>query len=945
MSAGTVVNVEQVLAGSELAADVAASATTVTAVDPTDFTADGGTFLLGAETVTYTAVDEITGVLTLAAPLASSHTAGDRLDIQPTSVERFAHVLLEDQEEALLARVPHGLYDRIPVGLRDATLGELELVELTVDQGGELIVGDVLQVEPSIDGTMITPGTLPPVSTDGAPPAASPTPTVAGGIGSLAIGWTAIANADAVTYEVHVSTSSGFTPGPTTLAGQTDGTLLVVHRLPVDGSVLTSDATYFVKLIAKDADGSAAAGAQASGSPRQATTDDLAVGSVTADQVLVNTLTADRLASVLLLANLIETADEGQRVEIGPSGVKLFAPDNTELVDIPTDPTKSPTFRGNLVSGALTVLGNMIMQGSTNVMDKGAALTLLGKLADPGTAPTIGFEYDSDPLPSPMGDETQLVGLDFDTNGNNTTTDTLLFVGYGATGNVTLYEVSNARPVTLLRSQALFPASNMQGSSALYGVCRLGNYIWVLYTSTTGNLVLRAFDHGTFAGVSTTTVNTLSGWPVISGFSAQGLGFGTDGTNLLLLGWAGSASGSDKHVIRLSVSGSTPAFLDHFDLTGGVQRTTSSGLGGITGRDGTHYTTVTKRQSSGKNYSVFENFLTSTKALDTADGSVWTPDAVNLSSNNVSELWKGVAYDGSQYIGSATFSALIQRYSSWVWTPGSNGDKWWIAYTWRHAAEPFESLVSPLSNVVLNGGTGGIGRIGLSAQVPMRGQLKITIPQLPGDADSARVYELPSSTTPASSSLHLQTPVTTVYGVSSGFFILRGYSAAGAAPDTAHPFPGGNASIQADASVAGVTAVWKLLSDATLLLTRSTTAQRPASPVEADLRYNEDLSIPEFYDGSGWKGAAVQVVTVLGVNIASTAASSSGTQTISIPGLRVGDFCFFIGVNSNDAIQFHFRTEPLCATAGQIVLRYFNADTATRDPAAAGFSFLVVRVG
>lgn len=947
MSAGTVVNVVEVLAGSELVGNTSIGAGTITVVDPTDFNPEGGTFQLGAELVTYTSVDDVTAIVTLSGTLAATHTDGDRVDLLPATVERWAHVLAEDQEEALEARVPHALYDRVPVGVRDEALSELELVELERDTGGELIVADVLQAEPVVDGSFIDTTTLPPNPTDGAPPAASPTAVVKGGIGSLFISWLVVANADPLTYEVHLSTSSGFTPGPTTFAGQTDGTMAVIRKLPLDGSALDGSGatTYYAKIIAKDTDGAAAAGVEGSGAPEPATTPELAVGSVVADTVFTNSLTADRLASVLLLANLIQTADAGARVELGPGGIKLYAADESVVVNIPTDPGQSPTFRGDVVTGGLTVLGNASIQGATNVMDKGSALTLLGKLSDPATAPTVTLEYDTDALPSPIPDETRVIGLDFDTNGNGTTTDTYLLLGYGLAGNVTLYEVSAARPVTLLRSSALFPTANLSGGSGgLYGVARCGGYIWVLYTSVGGNLTLRAFDAATLAGAGTTNVTTLSGYPIISGIGGQGYGFGTDGTNLLILGWASGSNGANKHVIRLSISGSTPAYLDDFDLTGGKTRTSSSGLGGITGRDGTHYTTTTKLQIGGLNVSVFENFLVSTKALDTADGSVWTPDSVNPGSGNApGEVWRGCTYDGTRYHALGIFTAIVEHFSGWVWTPGSNADTWWIGYTWYQATGTLESGVSPRKSVVLNGaGTGG--RVANATYIPMRGQLRVASPPLPADASASKVYELPSSSAPATTALHVQTPASTVYGVSADTFILTTYSGAGAAPDVAHPFPGGNSTIQGDVTAAGVTAVWKLGGDGTHLLTRSTTAQRPGTPQEADLRYNEDLSVPEFYDGAGWKGCAVQLATV-GVNIASTAGSTSGTQTVSVSGLRVGDLCFFIGVDTNDAIQFHFRTEPVCVSAGQIVLRYFNCDTATRDPASASFRFLIVRVG
>lgn len=359
MSAGTVVLVEEQIAGSELIATASIGASTITVDNPTDFTAEGGTLIIDPdgvpETKAWTTIDEVTGIITLSGTLASAHAIGDRVYPQPYQIERFANVALEDQEELLVARVPHSLYDRLPVGLRDEALSEMELVELQKGTDGELVVSDVLEVEPTIDGSFIDPVTLPPNPTDGSPPSASPTPTVQGGIGSLQIKWTAISNADAVVYEVHVSTSSGFTPGPTTLAGLTGGTLLVVHRLPSTSVPLESTITYFVKLKATDADGSAAAGTEASGSPRQADVDDLAVGSVVAGTIAANAVTADTLESVLALVTtlLAGTADAG-RVEIG-----VNPDDATDLGIRAYDSLNVPTLRVVSQDGSVYIRGRL----------------------------------------------------------------------------------------------------------------------------------------------------------------------------------------------------------------------------------------------------------------------------------------------------------------------------------------------------------------------------------------------------------------------------------------------------------------------------------------------------------------------------------------------------------------------------------------------------------
>ena len=101
---------------------------------------------------------------------------------------------------------------------------------------------------------------------DGIAPEDSPDPFITAGLGFLMAEWIATPNNDPMTYDVHVSTTSGFTPSAVTLIGSTSGTFYFVNRY-TDGSVLVPGTIYHVRLIARDTDGSAAVGAQGSGTP------------------------------------------------------------------------------------------------------------------------------------------------------------------------------------------------------------------------------------------------------------------------------------------------------------------------------------------------------------------------------------------------------------------------------------------------------------------------------------------------------------------------------------------------------------------------------------------------------------------------------------------------------------------------------------------------------
>lgn len=104
--------------------------------------------------------------------------------------------------------------------------------------------------------------------TDGLAPSASPTPVVTPGLGNLFVEWSPVSNPDLVTYEIHIATSSGFTPTESTLAGEITGTFASLSN-DAQGNRLEYDTVYFIRLIAKDADGAAPPGPQGSGSPER----------------------------------------------------------------------------------------------------------------------------------------------------------------------------------------------------------------------------------------------------------------------------------------------------------------------------------------------------------------------------------------------------------------------------------------------------------------------------------------------------------------------------------------------------------------------------------------------------------------------------------------------------------------------------------------------------
>lgn len=188
----------------------------------------------------------------------------------------------------------------------DHVTGTLGVINETLPSEDVLPIEDIEQI--AFDAaddviTKLTEAGLSPIG-DGEVPS-TVTPTVIGGIGdTLFVTWDTTANPSAVSYEVHISLTNGFTPDATSLvatyelAGQT-GFLAqwTITEMP-NGAVLVPGTTYYVKVVPKDIDGvTPGPYPQASGTPRKAGTVHIEGGSITATLLASNSVVTDKLAA------------------------------------------------------------------------------------------------------------------------------------------------------------------------------------------------------------------------------------------------------------------------------------------------------------------------------------------------------------------------------------------------------------------------------------------------------------------------------------------------------------------------------------------------------------------------------------------------------------------------------------------------------------------------
>ena len=735
---GQVRSVSDQTAGSELSAD-AAIGQTLTVEDLEWVSESGGALLVGTDARSYDTVDFTANTVHLTTATSQIWPTGTRVEPNPTSINRYIEVWTEsedyeDDPEALTARVPNVFRDRMPIGTREADAGEYVIVEREGDVEGEWVFVDFPGEDMVVTLESVDPATIP--HTDGFPPSTSPTPTLRSGAGALVVQWPGVANADPTEYEVHVSTSPSFTPvpgDPTTLAGTIAASMLWVRELPLDGSKLLSTVTYYVRLISSDADGTAAPGPVASGSPGQAGEDDILAGAVTAEK-LEGVLAI--LGSIILGAVDSDGNPIGQHVRGDANGLVLKSASGVPLVTLPTDPSQSPTFAGEVVAGALTVVGNAILRGKTTI-DRGGTLVLGDGVSDPETAPTVTMDWPTQDLyPTDSANTTYRYGLLLD--GSD------LYVGMA-------FPNSSRVVKTTLAGAYVTSVAFLGAGYTLRGVTKVGTDFYVLALNlSSGQHVV--FRHN-------------ASWSPTASFPVSSVGMnavpalGTDGTNLLV----GYRNASSFMEVR------------KYTITGTLSSTTSTNV------------ISPESQCTGILQGNFD--LGAARWVFGTIGHLYVTDTAGV--RQINEEWEmpvggvggaGIIWDSGNALGfgvvfvqASRVSKKLVAHTPWIWTTASAN--YYTRYSWYDSnaagTGTHETNVSPFAFISLY----------------KRSRLTVVIPAIPvgagsnDDPNSARIYMVPKSTPPILSDFKLQaTPTVTATALTT-------YNGAGAAPPVASNFP------------------------------------------------------------------------------------------------------------------------------------------------------------
>lgn len=613
---------------------------------------------------------------------------------------------------------------------------------------------------------------------DGTPPSASPTPIVLGGVSYLYVSFDAVPNDDVTSYDIHVSTESGFEPfygvrgvydeqnsfnptsytatgwaGPEfddgpysqytgriatgTLVGTIDGTMFYIRELP-DGSPLEYGVTYYVKIVAHDLDGTATPSSEAPGTLVQINHEDIAVDSIYANNINAGAITSETLAAVLVLSSKIVAGTEGAaRVELGnlnqtDKGIQGFGTDGTTTfrIDAVTgDVYVSGQIVATSASGnALIVEGNAELQGAANSLAESSITTLESSLQAPSNAPVLASGWDYVTLANSTNRGYYRYGGCYTaTGGSGGATPSYAFVNKNPDTAVSeLIEVTAADPATVARATTIF-----SGTSEPFGVTKLGSHYFILYKNSSGATKIRkvlASDLTTI--VADVNINADMG----GGSFRQAIG--DDGTDIYVVDRGAGGS------YRFHQYNSTLTL--HLNLT-------STNYNPGAGNDDAPTDLVYRDDGSGNRWwlstwnaaSTAPHATNNVHSFNTSFSHQYTSDTNHEcfpAAENVST--GGLVHDGTNF-WTISYNWYLKKHTNWKWT--SVSDKYWVAYSWYDSSPSTETQYGPRASITHK----------------KRSRLFITTANLPGaPVESAKIYMIPQSTDPGATAAKYQSTVT-----------------------------------------------------------------------------------------------------------------------------------------------------------------------------------------
>lgn len=535
-----ILEVSENYAGSEVVQAYAIGATILQVYDVGGFDSDGGQLEIDEVTYTYLTTDDLNDTITLAAPgLTAAIDADEGVKSLPVTVEKEATIQVEN-EEPMLARVPHYLYDAVRVGIR--VDDEREEVSVFND-GGDWVIHDIIGQELVRDGSFIDPTTIP-VRVETENPPDSPSLSVVGLLESFILQTEAITPQEWLTFQISTNYDPA-NPGAATWSDlpnmPVQTTVMPAKRQP-DGTMFSPDVDYSFRVYS---------------SHDQARTLDAPPSAVVTRQLdrSAATLVAETLITNMVIAGfalLGQVNIGGNNFTLTPPGVD---PDNPSgglrilmsdggLIHLPADGSPA-TFSGNVVANSLEIINGANISGLSRLNGE---MKLTASVLDPTVLPSVINLYDSVSLPttSPRG----------------------LCRNVANTGWVTTV---GSEMVEYLDDGSFVRSVMAPSSSPAYGVTKVGSSYYLLVFNPAISWSIWVFN-------SSFVATNVFAPAVYVNADPEKATFGTDGTNLLFATEAPGAIFGSKEVRLYRLSTANGSFIDgtHIAATlgqlGGIYR-------------------------------------------------------------------------------------------------------------------------------------------------------------------------------------------------------------------------------------------------------------------------------------------------------------------------------------------------------------------------------------
>ncbi len=417
------------------------------------------------------------------------------------------------------------------------------------------------------------------------PPTVVPPNSPAIEVAPHALGFVVIAEDIDPTSQIdyHVSTVSGFTPGPGTLLATTRSQVMDFRATP-DGVAFAKDTTYYFVAIAHNIVGDATPSAEVPGMLRLLGTDDV-------DEISVSRLVSGNMVAAVALLGSIQVG----QITLDPNTGLQIPLANGGLISLPADGTAAQFLKVLLEATSLLVQDNFELRGVNNKLI--GTFTIAAGITESNVGPTVTATWPttsayllntSITLPcSSLADGTTewvtvkdvanagiVIGID-KTTGVETPRLTSVHPTYyrsvckvGTDWYVLLYHTALAGYyVAKYNSSWVFQTSwglTAIASSAPEAIASDGSTIYVLYGRTSDNAtIVRSM---TTAGASQTTVFTAS--------------VGTRATSTLTSFWVGTADfgaqrfiiGSNSAITAWNSSGTRQTSIEWSNPNGEPQR-------------------------------------------------------------------------------------------------------------------------------------------------------------------------------------------------------------------------------------------------------------------------------------------------------------------------------------------------------------------------------------